>query len=231
MILAAGRGTRLAEVGLQVPKALVRVGGEPLLGRQIRYLEAQGVRRVVVNAHHLAEQVVQFVGGYRGQAVVRVVVESHLLGTAGGVRNALPFLGSEPFLVLYGDVLVDASLLPMLDLHFRKRVDATLALYESIETREKGIVQVGSNGLIKEFVEKGKEHPGRPALVNAGIYVLDRRLILDLVPEGAESDFGHDVFPAALALNRRLAAYRLPRPVLDVGTPTTLEAARELELP
>ena len=81
------------------------------------------------------------------------------------------------------------------------------------------------------FVEKPSDHAVAPALVNAGIYVVDRALILELVPPGAESDFGHDVFPAALAMNRRLAAHFLTKPVLDVGTPKTLEAARELDHP
>ena len=230
MILAAGRGTRLAALGLQVPKALVDVGGEPLLARQIRYLEAQGVRHVVVNAYHLAEQVVRFVADYRGQAGVEVVVEPHLLGTAGGVRNALPLLGSGPVLVLYGDVLFDASLAPMIDLHFRIRADATLALYESREVEGKGIVHVGNDGLINRFLEKPSDLSVPRSLVNAGLYVVERDLILELVPAGAESDFGRDVFPAALASNRQLAAYRLPRPVLDIGTPGALEAARELDL-
>ena len=228
MILAAGRGTRLASLGLQVPKALVDLGGEPLLGRQISYLEAQGVRRIVVNAHHLAEQVTRFVENYRGGAAVTAIVERHLLGTAGGVRNALDLLGRSPFFVLYGDVIVGAPLLPMLDAHSRMRVDATLATYESRETKGKGTVQVDADGLITEFTEKTDDRPPRPVAINAGLYVVDRSLILDFVPEGSVSDFGHDVFPAALAANRRLAAHRLSGLVFDVGTPEVLEAVREL---
>jgi len=228
MILAAGRGTRLAALGLPVPKALIDIGGEPLLSRQIRYLEGQGVRQAVVNAYHLAEQVVVFAREYRGRAAVRVVVEEDLLGTAGGVRNALPLLGTEAFLVLYGDVLVDASLRPLLDTHARLRADATLALYESTEIEGKGIVHVGDEGLVHAFVEKPEASSGNPELINAGIYVVEPKLVLDFVAAGAESDFGHDVFPAALAEGRRLGAYRLPRPVLDVGTPSALETARRL---
>ncbi|PYR87511.1 MAG: hypothetical protein DMF84_31500 [Acidobacteria bacterium] len=66
MILAAGRGTRLGTIGEETPKILLEIGGEPLLSRHLRYLEREGVRRVVVNAHHLAEQVQRFVNAYRG---------------------------------------------------------------------------------------------------------------------------------------------------------------------
>src|SRR4051812_18880707 len=107
MILAAGRGTRLGSLGQVTPKVLLELGGEPLLARHLRYLEREGVRQVVLNLHHLAEQVAQFVAKYTGPVAVTCLEERSLLGTAGGVRNALPELGSDPFIVLYGDILID----------------------------------------------------------------------------------------------------------------------------
>ena len=101
MILAAGRGTRLAALEPDVPKPLVQIGGEPLLARQLRYLGANGVLRVVVNAHHLSAAIESFAAEYRsldGPELI-VVTEPQLLGTAGGVRNALDQLGSEPFVI------------------------------------------------------------------------------------------------------------------------------------
>ena len=59
MILAAGRGTRLGALGRTTPKVLVEIGGQPLLARQLSYLAEAGVERVVVNAHHLAEQIIR----------------------------------------------------------------------------------------------------------------------------------------------------------------------------
>src|SRR5919201_5266295 len=102
MILAAGRGTRLGALGRSVPKVLVHVGGEPFLQRQLEYLEREGVSLVVINAHHLAGQITAFVARYRGDLEIECITEQSLLGTAGGVRNALPRLGPGPFLVLYG---------------------------------------------------------------------------------------------------------------------------------
>jgi NDP-sugar pyrophosphorylase family protein len=228
MILAAGRGTRLATLGLAVPKALVDIGGEPLLARQIRYLATQGMRLIVVNAHHRAEQIVAFVDGFRSPATVRVVVEDELLGTAGGVRNGLSLLGRGPIVVLYGDVLVGDSLAPILDRHARMRADATLTVYESTDTAGKGIVSVVEDGLVTAFAEKSAYAPEQPSLVNAGLYVLERSLIHDLVLPGAVSDFGHDVFPAAVLDHRRLVTYRLSKPVLDIGTPQALDRALQL---
>src|ERR1700690_452762 len=134
MLLAAGRGTRLHSVEPDVPKVLVEIAGEPLLARQLRYLESQGISRVVVNAHHMADKVLAFASKYRGSLDLVVVVERDLLGTAGGVRNALPRLGGDPFIVLYGDVLTNEPLAAMVQRHAQRGAVATLAVYESTET-------------------------------------------------------------------------------------------------
>jgi NDP-sugar pyrophosphorylase family protein len=131
MLLAAGRGTRLRSVEPNVPKALVPIAGEPLLARKLTYLERQGISRVVVNAHHLADQVPEFAREYRGSVDVVVVVEPELLGTAGGVRNALTQLGDDRFVVLYGDVVTKRALAPMVERHAQLGAAATLAVYES----------------------------------------------------------------------------------------------------
>jgi mannose-1-phosphate guanylyltransferase len=228
MILAAGRGTRLGSLGLATAKVLVDVAGETLLERQLRYLLAQGCGRVVINAHHLADQVEAFAAAYRRPPEVEVVREAVLLGTAGGVKNALERIGSDPFLVLYGDVVIDASLDELFASHARTRADATVALYTTTETEGKGVVSLEGDGRVCSFVEKGPFRAGEAALVNAGVYVLSRRFVEETTPEGAETDFGHDVWPAAIAAGRRVFGHVVGGSVIDVGTPSGLTLARAL---
>lgn len=225
MLLAAGRGTRLRGVAGDVPKALVDIAGEPLLARQLRYLEGQGVSRVVVNACHLHDQMVAFARDYRGSVDLQVVVEEELLGTAGGVRHALSHLGPGPFLVLYGDVLSTEPLAPLVAQHARLNTVGTLAVYESAELEGKGTVEAGPDDLVTGFREKAGAPPGTRALVNAGIYMLEPEWA-SRIPLGRVCDFGHDVFPEALTRGERLGVHRMGRPVLDVGTPNALETAR-----
>jgi mannose-1-phosphate guanylyltransferase len=226
ILLAAGRGTRLHSVEPDVPKALVEISGEPLLARQLRYLHGQGISRVVVNAHHLADQVLAFAAEHRGSPELLVLVEKELLGTAGGVRNALPALGDDPFIVLYGDVLTDQPLAPIVERHRQTGALATLAVYESDEVEGKGTIAVDTAGIVLEFAEKDVSTADRSALINAGIYVIEPAFARE-IPEHVPADFGHDVFPAALARGQRLAVHELSRPVLDVGLPATLELARQ----
>jgi NDP-sugar pyrophosphorylase family protein len=223
MILAAGRGTRLGALGRRVPKVLVGVGGRPLLQRQLDYLEREGLSRVVINAHHLAEQITSFVARYRGALEISCVTEESLLGTAGGVRGALPRLGSGPFLVLYGDVLVDEPLAPIFAYHQERRALATLVVYEEESSEGKGVVHVDGSGRVTGFEEK-KDRAEGPALINAGVYVIEPELLSSL-PARMPSDFGHDVFPRAVNSGLPLFAYRIAGRVIDIGTPEGLELA------
>ena len=224
MILAAGRGTRLAPIGLTVPKALVQIGGRPLLQSQIDYLAREGIERIVVNAHHRAEAIEAFVRDYRGPVAVGVAREPKLLGTAGAVRNVLHLLGPEAFFVLYGDVVIDEPLAPIADEHRIRGAEATITVYESDGIESKGTVVVDEGGWVRSFVEKQSVRQ-RPALVNAGLYLLEPRFVAEL-PSETEIDFGHEVFPAALARGARVLAHRLAGPVIDVGTPEGLSEAR-----
>lgn len=226
MILAAGRGTRLGALGRTVPKVLVEVGGQPLLARQIQYLRRGGVGRIVINAHHLAAQVETFVAEQPRAADIDVVVEPELLGTAGGVRNALPRLGDEAFCVLYGDVIVDEPLGAVSETHRRAEAAATLTVYRSGEVEGKGTVQIARDGTVRAFHEKTASHLDDHTYVNAGLYIVDPHLLSGL-PAGIALDFGHDVFPAAVARGQTIAAHVLAAPVIDMGTPAMLDLARD----
>jgi NDP-sugar pyrophosphorylase family protein len=226
MVLGAGRATRLAPLGLSVPKVLVDVRGRPLLERQLDYLARERIERVVVNAHHLAETIVSFARAYTGPIDLTVITEPQLLGTAGGVRNALGRLGEEPFFVLYGDVLIDEPLAPIVAAHGRRRAAATVTVYETDDVEGKGTVIADADGRVVAFAEK-PARASTPALVNAGLYLLDPSFLRDL-PPGVELDFGHDVFPGALTRGAQILAHRLAHPVIDVGTPEGLALARRM---
>jgi mannose-1-phosphate guanylyltransferase/phosphomannomutase len=204
----------------------VDVGGRPLLAWQLERLERQGFTHVVVNAHHLAHEIETFAAGYDGPLELTVLVEPALLGTAGGVRNALASLGDEPFVVLYGDVLTAEPFDGLLETHTRSGAVATLAVHESPSAAGKGVVEVDREGRVTGFVEKGPRGGG-PALVNSGIYVVEPALVEPL-PLGVPLDFGYAVFPRALEEGARLVAHRLAEPVVDAGTPEGLAEARAL---
>src|SRR6266550_7221183 len=97
MVLAAGLGTRMRAFNGRVPKPLVQVCGKALLDYVLDRLADQGVERAVVNVHHLADQIERHLAQRRQPKIVISDERSELLGTGGGVVNALPELGDGPF--------------------------------------------------------------------------------------------------------------------------------------
>ena len=109
MILAAGRGERMRPLTDATPKPLIPVAGQTMLDRAMARLAAHGVRTVVVNVHHLGEQIAAHLGSR-----ARIVREERLLETGGSVKNALPLLGDGPYFILNGDGLWRDGPSPML---------------------------------------------------------------------------------------------------------------------
>jgi mannose-1-phosphate guanylyltransferase len=131
-VLAAGLGMRLRPLTDDLPKPLVPIFQKPLITFAFDHLAAAGVESFVVNTHHLPERFERHFDGnsYEG-LFVRLVHEPVLLETGGGIRNAQRWLGTEPFIVYSGDVLTDLTLAPLIEEHFRKGNDVTLALRET----------------------------------------------------------------------------------------------------
>lgn len=108
MILAAGRGERMRPLTDTVPKPLLEVGGKPLIVWHIERLAQAGFAELVINHAHLGTLIEDYLGdGGRYGVNIRYSPEAEALETAGGIANALPLLGSEPFLVVNGDIYCD----------------------------------------------------------------------------------------------------------------------------
>ena len=107
MILAAGRGERLRPLTDSIPKPLVEVAGQPLLGRHLERLSAAGFTRAVINVSHLGERIVGRFGARASGIEIEWSRETTPLETAGGVAKALPLIGDSPFLLVNSDVWCD----------------------------------------------------------------------------------------------------------------------------
>lgn len=131
-VLGAGLGRRLRPLTDDLPKPLVPIFQKPLITFALDHLIDVGVSRFVINTHRLPESFQNFFGknGYRGRSTA-LVHEPELLETGGGIKNVERYLGSEPFITYSGDVLTDINLRPLIDEHFRRGNDVTLALRET----------------------------------------------------------------------------------------------------
>ena len=127
--MGAGLGTRLRRLTDELPKPLMPIFQKPLITFALDHLIASGVQRFVINTHHLAAHFqTLFAGGSYRDRPVQLVHEPDLLETGGGIKNAEPWLGAEPFIVYSGDILTDLNVAALVEEHARCGHDVTLAL-------------------------------------------------------------------------------------------------------
>ncbi len=118
MILAAGLGTRLLDMTIDKPKALVEVNGVPMLQLIIDKLVSQGFKELIINVHHHAEQIINFVRSRDFGAKIEISDESNLLlNTGGGIKHAEKYLKESPFLIHNVDIYSEIDLADMYNFH------------------------------------------------------------------------------------------------------------------
>jgi len=180
MILAAGFGTRLRPLTQMKPKALMPVANRPILARNIEYLIHHGITEIIVNAHHHARQVVDYLKDTSFGLHIEVSVEPEILGTGGGIKNTEDFWNQEPFLVINSDILTDINLAAVSRVHQTSGALVTLVLHDWEPFNQ---VQVDEQWNIMDIARRNM--PGRLAFT--GIHVLDPK-VLSYIPKGVFSD-------------------------------------------
>lgn len=213
MILAAGRGERLRPLTDSCPKPLIEVGGKSLIVRHIEKLTAAGVKSLVINLSWLSEKIREQLGS--GEAMGAEIVYSPeppgALETAGGIQQALPLLGTDPFLVVSADVLSDFP--------FQRLVGqqpsglAHLVMVDNPSHHPDGDFAL---------VESKLMSAGGPRLTYGGIGLFKPELFSDL-PPGRRAL--RPVLERALEA-RELSGEHYRGLWLDIGTPERLAAAR-----
>ena len=227
LILAAGLGTRLRPITNTMPKCLVEIGGEPILNRWLRELEAISCKETYINTHYFAEQVDQYIEQRQKTAMeIRTLYEKNLLGTAGTLlKNQSQFMDCTTVLI-HCDNATNIDLGKVLADHIQRPKECciTMVTFNSDNPSSCGIVKTDENNIVRSFYEKVKNPPGFQA--NGAIYVFDPPFF-DILNEleGEISDFSTEVLPTLMG---RIYTHHTQDPFIDIGTQDRLEAARKL---
>lgn len=222
VILAGGLGTRLRTAVPDRPKPIAEVHGRPFLAYLLDKLAAAGIESVVLSTGHLGKQVRVVFGDFYGNLRLRYSQESSPLGTGGALRLAIPLLDSDFVLVMNGDSYFDADLQPFWRWHWAKSAQASLMLAQVSDAKRFGRVQVDADGQVLRFDEKNGA--AGSAWINAGIYLLDRRLLSTIPARGAVS-LEREMFPAWIG--HGFYGYQAQGRFLDIGTPESFAFADE----
>ncbi len=225
LLLAAGLGTRLRPLTETKPKTLVEISGRPLLGWWFLHLENQGINEIVINLHHLPDQVRNFVDQYDGSLSITLFEEPTLLGSAGTLSACQEYLrGEDDFFILYGDNLTNVDLRGLARYHVEERPLLTVGLFRAPNPSACGIAEIEGehSGRILSFVEKPSEPRGD--LASAGLFVASPDIFSHLPPPGdAPTDFGGGVMPGLVG---RMNGLVVDGYIRDIGTHESLRAAR-----
>ena len=221
IILCGGLATRLGEAAKTVPKVLLEIAGKTVLEWQIRLLMEAGVAKVVLASGHLHDVLYERVGDDYAGMRIRYAKEEKRLGTGGAIQNAMKQIGTSPFFVLNGDILLaDFSLRGMLD-RFHEEMAGVLLSVHVPDIRPYGEIVSDDNGKIQAFREK--QPTCRAGYVNGGVYLFNQS-IADAFPNGQETfSMERDVFPSV----SNLYALQTGADWIDIGVPERLDYARE----
>lgn len=216
LILAGGKGVKMRPLTYELPKAMLPVKGKPILEYTIEQLKKNNIREIVIACGEKSEKIKEYFGdGSRFSVKISYIDEKKDLGTGGALRAALPMMGGEAFVMIWGDVLADIDLADMIDFHLEDNPVMTIALTSVADPREYGSARLHRNVLV-DFQEKPKKIGDISHLVTAGIHIVDPK-IAKYLPAKKSFMLEEDVIPM-LTRDRAVRGYIFDGKWFDVGS-------------
>lgn len=220
VILAGGRGARLAPYTALLPKPLVPLGEMPVLEVLLRQLARAGVTRASLAVNHLASLIEAYFGdGRRFDLEVDYVIEDQPLGTAGPLAGIAGL--DHPFLVINGDLLTDLDFRALWAAHVASGAVASIAIFQREIKLEFGVVEVGAAGEVLDYLEK----PAHQHFISMGAYVMEPA-VLRWIARGERLDLP-DLVRRLVRDGERVATYLHRGYWLDIGRPEDYAQAQE----
>jgi len=210
IILAGGKGTRLAPYTTIFPKPLMPIGDAPILDVVLRQLKGHGFTKIIMAVGYLAELLETYFGnGSKYGIDIQYSRESKPLGTAGPL-SLIENL-TNPFLVMNGDILTTLNYSTLINYHKEKEAIATIAMHKRTVDVNFGVIELNKNSEVTDYIEK----PNLKYLVSMGIYIFDTK-ILSYIKPNEKLDFP-DLVKKLLENNERVIGYPSDDYWLDIG--------------
>lgn len=217
VIMAGGKGTRIAQVNSEVPKPMIPIEGKPILEYQIKALSGQGYTDFVLIVGHMGQVIKDYFGNGSSRGVrIEYITEDCPLGTAG----ALFFLKDtikEDFLLLNGDIIFDVDIRRFNEYHRGNNAIATILTHPNDHPYDSGIIAADDSGKVINWLHKEEERLWYKNRVNAGLHMLSPE-IFAFFPDLQKRDLDRDILKPLIAAGK-LSVYDSPEYVRDMGTP------------
>jgi dTDP-glucose pyrophosphorylase len=219
VIMAGGRGTRLLPLTEEVPKPMLRVAGRPVLERIVLHLVGFGIRRIFIAVHYMGDVIESHFGdGSRYGCRIDYLREEVPLGT-GGALARLPSQPDRPLIVMNGDLVTSVDFSTMLAFHDEGEQVATLGVRRYVHTVPFGCVTLDDDRVVAM-----EEKPELAQMVNAGIYVLEPRLLDRIPPDRAYAL--PELLQESLRRRELIRTFEIHDDWIDIGRRDQLAEAR-----
>lgn len=230
ILMAGGRGTRIAELFPNIPKPLIPVYGMPILEREIRSLAVQGFDDIILTVGYLADKIIAYFGdGSKLGVKIDYFVEETPLGNTGALFRLREKIGDEPFFLLNADAAFDVDFNRMMDFHKQHGGLVTLFTHPNSHPYDSGLIIADEKGNVGKWLAKEDERPEwYNNRVNAGLHVINPK-VLDWAMERLEIDEETKMPKGKVDLDRQILkplcgsgkmfCYDSPEYVKDMGTP------------
>lgn len=226
VILAGGRGIRLAPLIKNTPKSLVKIGEKPIIERQILLLKEYGIKEIWILLGYLGDQIREYLqNGKKWNVKIHYRQENKPLGTAGALK-VLEGKIREDFLVLSGDVMLNFDVKRFINWHKKKRGIASIVVHPNDHPFDSDLVEIDDKEQITALLNR--PHPKRIIFRNlsiASVYIFSPK-IFKYIPENKKSDIEKDILPKVLKAKEKIYAYNTPEYIKDIGMPKRLKEVR-----
>ena len=223
IILAAGMGTRLQGIVDDIPKALININKKPFIIYLFDQLLKAKINRVIICTGHLSEKFPDLIGyQYKKLEIIYSTEIEPPSGTGGAIAKATNLILSDKCLVMNGDSYINTHLDKFMAWHEKNDYLGSILITNAKKENHYGNIKISTAGRITDFSEKnnieGKKY------INAGIYILDMKLIRD-IPMNRDVSLEHDCFP--FWIDDGLGGFYRRAKFIDIGTPESLKEAQQ----
>ena len=224
LILAGGEGVKMRPFTYELPKTMLPVKGRPILEYQIDLLRDCDIREIYIAIGYLSGKIKEHFGdGSKFGVRIYYIEEKKNLGTGGAIKSAIPYLSENPFVLFWGDELIDIDLWDLIGSHLEDNPIITMALTSTSDPTDYGAVKIQGDTLV-EFKEKPKKAATISHLVSAGVYVVSPKIVDYMPTEKSLFSVEEEVFPKLIKENK-VKGYLFDGQWFDVGTPEIYQRA------
>lgn len=225
VIMAGGKGTRIASIANDIPKPMIPILNKPILQYEIECLRNQGIADIILVVGHLGSCIRDyFQGGSAFGVHISYYEEAEPLGTAGALAYLKDVL-TEDFLLLNGDIIFDVNFERFIQFHKSKHAKATLFTHPNNHPYDSGLIVADRNQCVLQWLHKEDPRTDYKNRVNAGLHILSPS-VLEAITVGQKADLDRDVLKPLIP-SGTVFAYDSPEYVKDMGTPERYGAVTE----